>query len=146
MQEKFKKLDELFKEFLSIHGQCQILLESAVNKSDDISIAWLMSFPRSGTSYTLANVRDTSRLPTATNYGQDTQQLFIPVLKKDSGPYWNADRYPRPTSGFVLTKTHCAGYQFNTRQNRSQTCNQVIVGYTVAKSKNLWKEDRFICI
>ena len=82
--------------------------------------AWLMSFPNSGTSYTLKIVRSVSNLNTATNYRKkileekeaeeylkamdDTNENhpLIPFISNDN-------KLKPPASGFILTKTHCGG-------------------------------------
>jgi hypothetical protein len=82
-------------------------------------VAWLMSFPNSGTSYTGALVRSSSSTATATNYGSDntvnqrSKTLFdwSPV-----GPFMTDPvngKLDLPKNGtYVLTKTHCGGYCF----------------------------------
>lgn len=99
-------------------------------------LAWLMSFPNSGTSYTSQLVRDLTRTWTATNYGDesgaarqrvdsDSRLSSSRMMREetdyfwddeDEGPFWiqpNAasphDSYytAPPLSAFVLTKTHC---------------------------------------
>lgn len=85
-------------------------------------IAWLMSFPNSGTSFTIKMVRRLSHLSTATNYGDEYLQNgeSVPVHANSFSsspphpPFW-AD----PQAGFAFerprelafTKTHCGGYR-----------------------------------
>lgn len=78
-------------------------------------IAWLMSYPNSGTSYTLRLIQMVSNTTAATNYGEecekDTRSGRIAPLYGDSpsGPYLrHIDSKPLPDS-FILTKTHCGG-------------------------------------
>jgi hypothetical protein len=52
-------------------------------KSDALGVAWLMSFPNSGTSYTGALVRNTTSTVTATNYGTAN------TMNKKSTPLFN---------------------------------------------------------
>lgn len=83
------------------------------------SMVWLMSFPNSGTSYTMRMVASASNRAIATNYGVE---LTVPPgpntpLYPDEngpevpiqGPFWDAhgDR-PLPQD-YILTKTHCGG-------------------------------------
>ncbi|KAL7470287.1 hypothetical protein ACHAXS_010517, partial [Conticribra weissflogii] len=106
--------------------------------SNERKIAWLLSFPNSGTSYTTKLVRRITQTSTATNYGEESQYLHpvtggnVPVLKwSPGGPFWsspsssssvssssNSGRFVgydgRSVSGglsspLVLTKTHCTG-------------------------------------
>ena len=78
-------------------------------------IAWLMSFPNSGTSYTSRLVRDASQTVTASNYADETPQgaqgwREAVFTDQPSGPFWvkpeASPEYTEPTA-FVLTKTHC---------------------------------------
>jgi hypothetical protein len=94
---------------------------------ESLEIAWLMSFPNSGTSYTLHLVKSVTHTRTATNYakmraakkvrygGSDPTES-IPVFdNQPTGPFWSDpsndtssinSSADKPTA-FVLTKTHC---------------------------------------
>jgi Sulfotransferase domain len=94
---------------------------------ESLEIAWLLSFPNSGTSYTLHLVKSVSQTNTATNYakmraakkvrhgGSDPTES-IPVFdNQPTGPFWSDplnntsiinSSTDKPTA-FVLTKTHC---------------------------------------
>ena len=88
-------------------------------------IAWLMSFPNSGTTYTLDMVKITSQRAVATNYGQelisssdndDEENVEYSISihgQHPEGPYWSGlssssdeDNFPLPDK-YVMTKTHC---------------------------------------
>jgi hypothetical protein len=81
-------------------------------------VAWLMSFPNSGTSFTSKMVRHLSHQSTASNYGEellDKNGRSIPMFNSSlkNGPFWidpqaEEFNYTRPTT-FALTKTHCGG-------------------------------------
>ena len=78
-------------------------------------IAWLMSFPNSGTSYTLRLTQWSSNQTAASNYGDEcatdpTTGLNIPLLPNSPvGPQIKfITKHSRP-SRYVLTKTHCGG-------------------------------------
>jgi len=79
-------------------------------------VAWLMSFPNSGTSFTSKMVRHLSHMSTASNYGEEllgTDGKSIPMYNKGQGPFWIDPQaedfaFTRPTV-FALTKTHCGG-------------------------------------
>jgi hypothetical protein len=83
-------------------------------------IAWLMSYPNSGTTFTLQLVETVSKSTVATNYGQEYQLRFhehvdaIPVSNKSSnGPFLlSPEKSLPPVDSFILTKTHCGGYCF----------------------------------
>lgn len=82
-----------------------------------LSIAWLMTFPNSGTSYTGNMIRTVTGHNTATNYNKEdvsteeqTLALTVPVLHDSKGPFWSSlsnASLTLPQSGYVLTKTHC---------------------------------------
>lgn len=94
------------------------------------SMVWLMSFPNSGTSYTMRMVQSASQHATATNYGPelidsssrsatgDTQPsipLYPPSKEGEQveGPFWRASTkdplYKPLPQDYILTKTHCGG-------------------------------------
>lgn len=77
-------------------------------------VAWLLSFPNSGTSYTLTNVQRITQKSVASNYarqwstvqsvGQTTNDFQMMQL----GPFYKG-HLPLPST-YVLTKTHCTGF------------------------------------
>lgn len=80
-------------------------------------ISWLMSFPNSGTSFTMTMVARMSNRSIATNYADevtakdDPESLSI-YSRRPEGPFWpgltGKVSTPRPLpANFVLTKTHC---------------------------------------
>jgi hypothetical protein len=74
-------------------------------------VAWLMSFPNSGTTYTLKFIQNTTRTTTATNYGAHEQSGYNSIsLYRDvpEGPFFRHPDHPVPET-FILTKTHCGG-------------------------------------
>ena len=80
----------------------------------------LMSFPNSGTSYTLNLVSVASGMSVASNYGDEhtdpTTGLSMPVYGNKTnvvyGPYWinENDDNPRYPTRYILAKTHCQGF------------------------------------
>mmetsp|Transcript_13542 Transcript_13542/g.19831 ORF Transcript_13542/g.19831 Transcript_13542/m.19831 type:complete len:408 (-) Transcript_13542:499-1722(-) len=75
-------------------------------------IAWLMSFPNSGTSYTLKFVRWATQKNAGSNYGEEGlyDGVSSPIFENSpQGPFWigTEDKFEHPTSGYILTKTHC---------------------------------------
>lgn len=77
---------------------------------------WLMSFPNSGTSFTLRTVHTSSNTSYATNYGGKSsgKALYgghsIPVNPiHPNGPYLNEIKKGKPKH-YIITKTHCTGY------------------------------------
>lgn len=83
------------------------------------SVTWLMSFPNSGTSYTMANTQSISGSSTATNYALEIPQEYgdpVPIrlteLHSDhvqKGP-WKLNPGLSLPPKRVLCKTHCTGY------------------------------------
>ena len=79
-----------------------------------LSIAWLMSFPNSGTSFTSKLVRHVTLGSTGSNYGHEvlSTDKVISMFGDDHPPFWidphSLDTWTRPSS-LVLTKTHCGG-------------------------------------
>jgi hypothetical protein len=74
-------------------------------------VALLMSFPNSGTSYTLHVVRQVSNYTTATNYGEEHIFNGRNILIHNNwthGPFVSHPEYKLPPA-YILTKTHCGG-------------------------------------
>jgi len=92
--------------------------ETLVDDGKWPKVAWLMSFPNSGTSFTSQMVRHLSHQSTASNYGEellDDSGKSIPIFPSTkTGPFWidpqsdELQDFTRPTL-FALTKTHCGG-------------------------------------
>ena len=80
------------------------------NSTDQLQIAWLMSFPNSGTTYTNHLIQDYTKTTTATNYGQEqsTHETSIPVHPNATlvGPFFRYPTWDKPQK-YMLTKTHC---------------------------------------
>ena len=87
-------------------------------------VAWLMSFPNSGTSYTGELVRRATRTASATNYGSsnvDGDGKSVPLYDwSPIGPFiTDPERLlsgkliiPDTENSYILTKTHCGGTCF----------------------------------
>jgi Sulfotransferase domain len=82
---------------------------------DGLKVAWLMSFPNSGTSFTSRLVRDATKTDSASNYADETPSglagLRLPVYDDlPEGPFWikpeASPEFTEPTE-YVITKTHC---------------------------------------
>lgn len=103
-------------------------------------LAWLMSFPNSGTSYTSKLIRTITNASTATNYGASTRDAYgcsrpIASNLNTTGPFWQSNTYDHlGGSGdgeYLLTKTHCGGYcngcgpslYFETAQSFAEACS-----------------------
>ena len=80
-------------------------------------IAWLMTFPNSGTSYTSRLIATVTGTHTATNYGTELITQDRKKWKEGVLVDWVGDSLNRtvnsPTRGYTLTKTHCGGYCFD---------------------------------
>jgi hypothetical protein len=83
-------------------------------------IAWLMSFPNSGTSFTLHMTREASNTTTATNYAGEGDVKDLPSTQAidgavgEQGPFLELirGRYTNMPE-HILTKTHCTGFCSN---------------------------------
>jgi len=77
-------------------------------------LAWLMSFPNSGTSFSIHAIRKLTQLCTGTNYVHESKDPHpTPIMASSPhGPYWiDLKRFPIiPEDSYVLTKTHCDGF------------------------------------
>lgn len=73
------------------------------------SVAWILSFGGSGTSYTILNTEQMSGRTTASNYGGDYNPCLPVTPDSPAGPYLRSPHKPFP-SRYILTKTHCAGF------------------------------------
>jgi hypothetical protein len=73
-------------------------------------VVWLLSFPNSGTSYTIMNTHHITNMTAATNHGQEVKSL-IRVRPDIPSPFLLMPELPMPR--LVLTKTHCYGFCFN---------------------------------
>ena len=76
-----------------------------------LEVAWLMSFPNSGTTYTNHLIQGYTKTTTATNYGQEqsTKDESISVFSDSiDGPFFRYPSWSLP-SKYILTKTHCGG-------------------------------------
>jgi len=93
------------------HEKYELKTEKSMEKG--LGVAWLMSFPNSGTSYTLNLVREASNKTTATNYaleGEIKDQPSVPAISSSSGgPFLEIipNRTTDLPSRYILTKTHC---------------------------------------
>jgi len=85
--------------------------ENNHDASGSPEIVWLMSFPNSGTSYTLQYVTTSSNTTVGTNYEAEVKYgKSIPISSKSpDGPFILYDKRKLP-SQYILTKTHCSGY------------------------------------
>jgi len=86
-------------------------------------LAWLMTFPNSGTTYTMFLIQEVTETAVANIYGsafyskdenmiyKNTQDSFPVYQDRLSGPFLFSDHdVPKSPNSFVLTKTHCNGY------------------------------------
>ena len=121
-------------------------------------IVLLMSFPNSGTSYTLRAVRKASSISFATNYGEESRDHQLRSIPgTDSGPYWTCcqDTQPKicpfqcPNKGLVLTKTHCTGYQYDSIRSIShgsflEGCFSTTAGMGRSGLYDIGRVERFV--
>lgn len=83
-----------------------------------VGVIWLMSFPNSGTSFTLHLVRTSTNYTTGTNYAlegdikdQPSEPVF-PGEKGLEGPFYELipNVHTTEPKKYILTKTHCHGF------------------------------------
>lgn len=87
------------------------------NGIDHPNVAWLMSFPNSGTSFTIHMTREAANVTTATNYAMEGDIRDKPSVQVihgklgENGPFLELiqNRYTNMPAT-ILTKTHCTGY------------------------------------
>jgi len=85
--------------------------------ASNLQIAWLMSFPNSGTSYTGELIRRISKTKTGSNYARENLGAdgnALPVFPdQPAGPFYvnpQAHQDYNEPSDYIFTKTHCGGY------------------------------------
>lgn len=86
-------------------------------RSKNLKLAMLISFPNSGTSFTLSTVRRASRQHVAGTACLSNDEQFSPVYRSRTkrGPHFIPvandyhNQLERPQK-YILTKTHCTGY------------------------------------
>mmetsp|Transcript_12761 Transcript_12761/g.28242 ORF Transcript_12761/g.28242 Transcript_12761/m.28242 type:complete len:406 (-) Transcript_12761:99-1316(-) len=102
------------------------------SRSQSPMIALLLSFPNSGTSFTLRLIRETSSTTTATNYAKETREAklenysgTIPSIYDGCSncPLLHDSELAMPTE-YVLVKTHCEGYTGQMKNGSSLVYNQ----------------------
>jgi len=92
--------------------------ENVDEKSSSVpEVVWLMSYPNSGTSYTLKLVRSSSNEGFATNYEKESLNYKsgskgVHINAPLASPYFINDHFNIPEK-YILTKTHCDGYCSN---------------------------------
>jgi len=89
----------------------RVSLETNVSPNELPEVAWLMTFPNSGTTYTLKLIQQYTNTTTATNYGneQSVHGTTIPVHPwLVNGPFLRHPTWQQPPR-YILTKTHCGG-------------------------------------
>ncbi|GKY92260.1 hypothetical protein MPSEU_000197100 [Mayamaea pseudoterrestris] len=108
-------------------------------------IAWLLSFPNSGTTFTLANMEAVTNMSTATNYDNEILSETIYPLNPEhyEAPFVFSPHLELPK--YVLTKTHCVGY--------CDHCHHSTITYDVSSfqfgcmkstvKRNCWTDRKF---
>jgi hypothetical protein len=96
-------------------------------------IAWLLSFPNSGTSFTSALVRELTQTSTGSNY--DEAKHPTPIFPEyQSGPFSLREHLPLPDNGYILTKTHCTRCR-GEQKSINKTTEEFLIGCKTVKVK-----------
>lgn len=117
-------------------------------------LAWLMSFPNSGTSYTMQMIKKVTSLRTASNYGQESVgenglgvSLFATNETSSSAagpPFWISPtnpKYKNPSKGYILTKTHCGSRCQNCSVSKYLESHSLFLENCLEGSYNVKDED-----
>eukprot|EP00586_Coscinodiscus_wailesii_P020556 CAMPEP_0172510050 /NCGR_PEP_ID=MMETSP1066-20121228/225714_1 /TAXON_ID=671091 /ORGANISM="Coscinodiscus wailesii, Strain CCMP2513" /LENGTH=335 /DNA_ID=CAMNT_0013288847 /DNA_START=265 /DNA_END=1272 /DNA_ORIENTATION=- len=119
--------------------------EGTTADNDDTGphIAWLMSFPNSGTSFTLRVVHTVSNTSIATNYGaEDGNSINVPVRDDyHNGPFLHRLSKGLP-SKYILTKTHCTGYCTTACPPEKHTLTSFLEGCCTGSQRIIRKSGR----
>lgn len=116
------------------------LITRSVDRHSGPGLCLMMGFPWSGQDFLQRAVHELTRTATAMNYGQavmsDTGRIIlntadsIPVYTDHiNGPFAFSQTLRLPPSGYVLTRTYCAGH-----------CNQCLPDYYVKPPAQHWLE------
>jgi hypothetical protein len=119
----------------------QLPRPSLSNQDFNSSIVLLLSFPNSGTSYTLANTQTISDLTVATSYDQEILYSGTPLFvgAYEQSPYILNASLGRPRN--ILTKTHCTGHcevcvpEFNLKVFETECLS--LTKYNAATKRNM---------
>ena len=81
-------------------------------------LALLLTFPNSGTSFTITMIRKVTQLDTASNYVGEVSRYDSHVnvtvyTDHPEGPFWRGSASAPLPNTTVLVKTHCTGYDLN---------------------------------
>ena len=107
-------LNEGAKDQHEIRQSLYLNVDSRNSESYFPRMAWLMSYPNSGTSYTMQLIRVGGNRSVATNYGLEvaekrSEKENVPLYSDSpNGPYI-LNRNANLPERYILTKTHCGG-------------------------------------
>jgi len=81
-----------------------------------------MSYPNSGTTYTIHLIEQSTQTTVATNYAQEPRKRGYDVkplyVQSPEGPFIHNTTLALPRTPYIMTKTHCSGYCSECPQNR----------------------------
>jgi hypothetical protein len=98
-------------------GEAASMQKASTGDNPSPNLIWLMSFPNSGTSFTIHMTREATNCTTATNYGLEGEIRDKPSVPAIQGPAgvngpW-LELLPHRTTRIaetILVKTHCKGF------------------------------------
>lgn len=130
--------------------------DSQNDRARSPELVWIMAYPNSGTTYTLALLEKVTKSSMATNYQGDVLQPVpnVPIYKdQPQGPFWRGlEDKPLPETS-VLVKTHCAGYKEDPAEvfdmplsNFVRRCGRTTILSPKTKGKNVdgWYDSKSV--
>lgn len=101
-------------------------------------LAWLATYPNSGTSYTMHLVQSVSKTAAATNYENEVRKRPLPRVYEEYPAPFPLQDYPYPLpEKFVLVKTHCSGYMTPASSDYGMTSESFEQG---CRTTRTWKQ------
>lgn len=98
---------------LPVTSDSAVTAPPPIDYSEMPKLVWLMSYPNSGTSYTMTMVARASNRATASNYGKEVTEpgsYSTPLYPGHwNGPYYQPREDKPLPRDYILVKTHCGG-------------------------------------
>jgi hypothetical protein len=108
-----------------------VTVSGGINEAHSPELVWIMAYPNSGTTYTLALMEQVTESSMATNYMGDVLQPVphVPLYQdQPQGPFWRGPSVKPLPETSVLVKTHCAGYKESPAEVYDMSLSQYVRG------------------